>query len=64
MVHDWDAQPKNNKIVQIAGANGTENWYIVSDWGASFGQMKSKGVLSDYHKETSFMRKVDGECVT
>ncbi len=63
MVHDWDAQPKNNKIVQTAGADGPQNWYIVSDWGASFGQMKSKGVLSDYRKETSFVRKVDGEYV-
>ena len=63
MVHNWDAQPKNNKIVQISTPNGATHLYIVSDWGASFGQMKSKGNLNDYRKENSFIRKVEGSTV-
>ncbi len=63
MVHNWDAQPKNNKVVHIANTDGATNLYIVSDWGASFGQMKSKGVLSDYQKESSFIRKVENGTV-
>lgn len=63
MVHNWDAQPKNNKIVHIANPESPVNLYIVSDWGASFGQMKSKGILSDYQKESSFIRKVENGMV-
>ncbi len=64
MTHNWDAQPKNNKIIGHDGANGPQLWYEVSDWGASFGQMRSKGNLSDYEKETSFVRSVDANTVT
>ena len=63
MVHNWDAQPKNNKIVRLENADEPVNLYIVSDWGASFGQMKSKGALSDYQKESSFIRKVENGVV-
>jgi hypothetical protein len=31
MVHNWDSQPKNNRIVKIKGPQGVEDWYIVSD---------------------------------
>ena len=64
MTHNWDAQPKNNKITRHDGQNGPQLWYEVSDWGASFGQIKSKGVLADYAKETSFVRSVDANTVT
>ena len=64
MTHNWDAQPKNNKIIRRDGPNGAQLWYEVSDWGASFGQLKSKGSLTDYEKETSFIRSVDASTVT
>ena len=64
MVHNWDSQPKNNRILQVKGAQGKEAWYIVSDWGASFGQIPAKGSLSEYQKEKSFVRNVAGDTVT
>ena len=63
MVHNWDSQPKNNRIVAVKTNSGTQTWYLVSDWGASFGQMKSKGNLMDYQKETSFITKTDADSV-
>ncbi len=64
MTHNWDAQPKNNKIIAHDGPSGPQLWYEVSDWGASFGQMRSKGILTDYEKETSFVKSVDASTVT
>ena len=58
LVHNWDAQPKNNKILRVERKSGPENWIIVSDWGASFGDMKSKWNFMDYRKETGFVKEV------
>ena len=59
MVGNWDAQPKNCKIYHTDGPSGSENWYIVSDLGATFsGGPKKKYVLADYQKDPSFVKSV------
>lgn len=58
LVHNWDAQPKNNKILHVERQSGPENWLVVSDWGASFGDMKSKWNFMDYRKESGFVKEV------
>lgn len=64
MVNNWDAQPKNCKIYHTTGPNGPENWYIDSDMGASFADVpRHKFVLSDYQKEPSFIKQVNGNTV-
>src|SRR5205085_1131542 len=64
MVHNWDAQPKNCKVLHVKGADGPENWFIVGDMGASFADKpKHKFVLGDYQKETSFIKSVSGDTV-
>jgi hypothetical protein len=62
MVHNWDAQPKNDKVYQVKGVKGPENWFIASDLGASFADgPKNKFVLARYEKEPSFIKKVSAD---
>ncbi len=64
MVRNWDAQPKNCKVYHTNGPNGPENWYIVSDLGASFaGGSKHKFDLADYTKDPDFIKQVSGDTV-
>lgn len=64
IVRNYDAQPKNCKVIHSEGVNGPENWYVVSDMGASFsGRRGSKYALSDFRKETSFIKSVTGDMV-
>jgi hypothetical protein len=58
LVCNWDTQPKNCKVYRIKGPHGPENWYIVSDMGATFARPPRKFVLADYAKSTGFVRSV------
>jgi hypothetical protein len=64
MVGNWDTQQKNCKIYHTTGPNGPENWYIVSDLGATFsGGPKKKFVLADYQKDPSFINSISKDDV-
>lgn len=64
MVNNWDSQPKNCKIYHKDGPHGPENWYIISDLGATFaGGPKKKYVLTDYEKDASFVKSVSKDSV-
>src|SRR5262249_9208410 len=41
---NWDAKDANTKILSITDASGPTDWYIMGDYGASFGKMG--GLLS------------------
>ena len=43
LLNNWDARDDNNRIVRVTTATGTEDRYMVSDLGATFG--KTGGVL-------------------
>jgi hypothetical protein len=58
LVENWDSQPKNCKVFRTKGPNGPENWYIVSDMGATFANPKHKFVLSEYARSTRVVRNV------
>lgn len=50
---NWDARDANTKILSVADASGPIDWYIMGDYGASFGKMgghfsHSKYKLRDY----------------
>jgi hypothetical protein len=64
LVSNWDAQPKNCKVYHKVGPNGPENWYIVSDMGASFADRpKHKFILADYQKDPDLIKSVTGDMV-
>lgn len=63
MVHNWDAQPKNCKIIRMNSANGPEDWYTMSDWGESFGQKPGAWNLNAYSQESAFIKDVSAGVV-
>ncbi len=63
MVFNWDAQAKNCKVLRVKGADGPEDWYIMSDWGESFGPPKSAWKLSSY-QSCPFIMGVSNGTVT
>jgi len=64
LVRNWDAQPKNCKVYHTIGPNGPENWYIVSDLGATFADgPKHKFVLADYQKDPVVIKHVSKDAV-
>lgn len=66
MVNNWDVMPKNNNVLAIRGADGSvRTWYLIADWGQTFGRMgspqsHSKWVLQDY-KSTPFVLGTSGD---
>jgi hypothetical protein len=63
MLNNWDAKAENNNILGMYDEDGAtiKEWYIVSDWGATFGKMGSvfshnKWDLDDFRK----YRFIDG----
>src|SRR5262249_11565360 len=64
LIHNFDAQPKNCRIVHTTGPNGPENWFIMSDMGASFGGGRLKGNLPAYLAERSYITRMDHNSVT
>jgi hypothetical protein len=66
MLNNWDAKADNNNVLGMYDADGAtvKEWYIVSDWGATFGKMGSvfshnKWDLDDFRKE-GFIDGVSG----
>jgi hypothetical protein len=62
LVNNWDVGPKNCKILRIAGANGPENWFYISDLGASlaggrWGKFKHK----EFTNDRTLVKSVDGD---
>ena len=68
MINNWDIRgSRNNKVIQVSMSDGsTEQWFAVSDLGATFGKMggpistHSKWNVADYESE-GFVEKVREE---
>jgi len=63
MLNNWDAKAENNNVLAMFDDDGktVQEWYIVSDWGATFGKMGSvfshnKWDLDDFRR----YRFIDG----
>ncbi|MCW3096230.1 MAG: hypothetical protein JWL77_1848 [Chthonomonadaceae bacterium] len=64
LVRNWDSQPKNCKVYHTTGPKGPENWYIISDLGASFADApRHKFVLADYQKDPVVIKHVSKDTV-
>ncbi len=56
MLNNWDARPANNNVLGMYDASGkVVDYYIMADWGGSFGKMSaffafSKWNLEDYNR--------------
>jgi len=62
---NWDARNANTKILSVSDESGTTDWFMIGDYGASFGKMggpfsRSKYKLSDYLKNPPVVSSVDG----
>jgi hypothetical protein len=69
VINNWDLKDENNAVYQVRGPQGTEQEYMVSDLGASFGTIGlswtrrgSKGNLSAY-SQSSLIRHQTAEYV-
>lgn len=57
MLNNWDAKPTNNNVLGMFDDGGKIwDWYLVADWGGSFGKMggftsHTKWDLDDYNKQ-------------
>jgi len=65
---NWDARDANTKILSVKNESGTTDWYMVGDYGASFGKMgghfvHSKYTLKDYLRNRPVISSVDGQTV-
>lgn len=65
MLNNWDAKSTNNNVLGMFDENGKViDWYLVADWGGSFGKMggftsHTKWDLDDYNKQ-AFLDGVSG----
>lgn len=65
MLNNWDAKSTNNNVLGMYGDDGKViDWYLVADWGGSFGKMggftsHTKWDLDDYNKQ-AFLDGVSG----
>jgi hypothetical protein len=57
LLNNWDAKESNNEIIAIVEPDGTtiENWFLISDWGGTFGKMG--GVFSHTKWDLEAFRK-------
>jgi hypothetical protein len=65
---NWDARDANTKIVSVADERGPTDWYIIGDYGASFGKMgghfsHSKYKLRDYVQNKPVITAIDNRTV-
>jgi len=61
---NWDTKDSNTKILSVASESGPIDWYIMGDYGASFGKMggqfsHSKYRLRDYVQNKPVITSVD-----
>jgi hypothetical protein len=60
LVNNWDVGPKNCKILRIEGSSGPEDWYYISDLGASLaGGRWSKYDLGKFQRDSLFVKGID-----
>src|SRR5262249_23580604 len=65
MLNNWDMKPTNNNVLGVYDKDGkVRDYYVVADWGGSFGKMSaiftfSKWNLDDYNKQ-GFIDGVSG----
>jgi hypothetical protein len=65
MLNNWDMKPTNNNVLGMSDKDGNViDYYVVADWGGSFGKMSaiftfSKWNLDDYNKQ-GFIDGVSG----
>jgi len=61
MLNNWDAKTENNNVLAMYDEEGTtiQEWYIVTDWGGTFGKMggslalnKTKWDVDDFRKQS------------
>jgi hypothetical protein len=62
---NWDAKDSNTKIISVADKSGPTDWYMMGDYGASFGKMgglfsHSVYKLRDYLQNKPVVTSVDG----
>ena len=72
LINNWDLKDSNNEIVQIRGGNSNNDYYIISDLGATFGHASTTPLLwrmtrsrnkpTNYAK-SKFLEKVKGDRV-
>jgi hypothetical protein len=61
---NWDSSDANTKIVSVTHASGPTDWYMMGDYGASFGKMgghfsHSKYKLQDYLRNKPVITSAD-----
>lgn len=65
MLNNWDAKTTNNNVLGMYDGDGkVKDWYLVADWGGSFGKMggftsHTKWDLEDYNRQ-AFLDGVSG----
>jgi hypothetical protein len=66
LLNNWDAKETNNNVLGMFGEDGktVQDWYLVADWGGSFGKMggfmsHTKWDLDDFNKQ-AFLDGVSG----
>jgi hypothetical protein len=67
LLNNWDAKVTNNNVLGIADETGVKDWYVVADWGGTFGKMggfmsHSKWDLDAYAKQ-GFVSGVSGNAL-
>lgn len=68
LLSNWDAKPTNNNVLGMQTADGSvQDWYLVADWGGTFGKTggfmsHSKWDLAAYSKQ-AFIDSVRGDAV-
>lgn len=71
LVNNWDTKTSNHSIFQVTNSDGqVEDWYVISDWGSSFGRMGPMSLLAsrnrwslEHFREEPFIEGVDHESV-
>jgi hypothetical protein len=69
LLSNWDAKTSNNNVLGMWDKNGgVKDWYLVADWGGTFGKTggftsHSKWDLADYSKQ-QFLDGVKGNAVS
>jgi hypothetical protein len=69
LLSNWDAKPTNNNVLGMYDKNGkVKDWYLVADWGGTFGKTggflsRSKWDLGDYSKQR-FIERSKGSSIS
>lgn len=66
LLNNWDTKTSNFSVVHVTATGELEDWYLISDWGSTFGRMgppalfpsRNRWSLRDYQQE-AFIDRVD-----